>query len=95
MSAHCRDVCSKAEEETAGEAVRDSSDARSSVTTGSFSTMVALVLYRSSLHRYRPVGSGRTSNSYLTTDDVSHACGGAAGSRGTGRGARETSTRGL
>ena len=95
MSAHCRDVCSKAEEETAGEAVRDSSDARSSVTTGSFSTMVALVLYRSSLHRYRPVGSGRTSNSYLTTDDVSHACGGAAGSRGTGRGSRETSIRGL
>ena len=54
--------------------VRDSSNARSSAMTGSFfSTMVALVLYRSSLHRYRPVGSGRTSNSYHTTDDVSHA----------------------
>ena len=71
-------------DETAGERRCDQVDETDSVTTGSWSTMVALVLCRFLHLRYGPVGSDRIYPPYALS-------GGAWEARGTSQGARSTS----
>ena len=55
---------SAARDKTSGDSARGSRDARSSVTTVSFSTMIVLVLNHFSFDRYGPVGFEITSESH-------------------------------
>ena len=73
-------------DETAGERRCDQVDETDSVTTGSWSTMVALVLCRFLHLRYGPVGSDRIYPPYAPRDAL-----GRPAARGTSRGARSTS----